>query len=93
MPEPNQARSRQALERLLAAGEKLLADNQFEEASVAEIARLAESSVGTFYRLLGDKDTLSLLLLQRFMQQLADKTASLRGQGAIAGTWPRVCAC
>ncbi|WP_295801702.1 TetR/AcrR family transcriptional regulator [uncultured Microbulbifer sp.] len=82
VPEPSQVRSRQALERLLKAGEELLADNQFEEASVAEIASRAESSVGTFYRLLGDKETLSQLLLQRFMQRLADATASLRGAGA-----------
>ncbi|SHE94765.1 transcriptional regulator, TetR family [Microbulbifer donghaiensis] len=82
VPEPSQIRSRQALERLLAVGEELLANNRFEEASVAEIASLADSSVGTFYRLLGDKDTLSLLLLQRFMQKLADTTASLRDAGA-----------
>lgn len=82
VPEPSQVRSRQALERLLAAGEELLANNQFEEASVADIASQADSSVGTFYRLLGDKETLSLLLLQRFMQRLAEATASLRDAGA-----------
>lgn len=82
LPEPNQARSQQALERLLAAGEELLANNQFEEASVAEIASRAESSVGTFYRLLGDKDTLSQLLLQRFMQRLVEVTAALPEAGA-----------
>lgn len=65
-PEPTQQRSREALDRLLLAGEKLLAENAFEEASVAQIAKLADSSVGTFYRVLGDKDTLSQLLLQRF---------------------------
>ncbi|WP_105104046.1 TetR/AcrR family transcriptional regulator [Microbulbifer pacificus] len=81
VPEPSQVRSRQALERLLTVGEELLAGNRFEEASVTEIASLAESSVGTFYRLLGDKDTLSLLLLQRFMQRLADTTSQLRDAG------------
>lgn len=79
VPAPGQDRSRQALERLLAAGEELLANNKFEEASVTEIAKFAGSSVGTFYRLLGDKDTLSLLLLQRFMQQMAD-SASMLGE-------------
>ncbi|REL31317.1 TetR/AcrR family transcriptional regulator [Thalassotalea euphylliae] len=68
MPEPTQQRSRQALKRLLAAGEQLLAQNQFEQAGVALIAQQAESSVGTFYRLLGDKDTLLQLLLQNFFQ-------------------------
>lgn len=82
VPLPSQARSQQALDRLLAAGEQLLATNRFEEASVAEIASLADSSVGTFYRLLGDKETLSLLLLQHFLQQLADIAATLRDAGA-----------
>ncbi|WP_215398792.1 TetR/AcrR family transcriptional regulator [Rheinheimera oceanensis] len=68
LPEPTQLRSQQAQQRLLDAGEQLLADNAFEEASVTQIAGLASSSVGTFYRVLGDKDTLSLLLLQRFFQ-------------------------
>ncbi len=70
VPEPNQARSREALDRFLAAGEALLAENQYEEAGVADIAKKAESSVGTFYRLLTDKETLSLLLLQRFFTQI-----------------------
>ncbi|MEX1034243.1 MAG: TetR/AcrR family transcriptional regulator [Cellvibrionaceae bacterium] len=77
LPVPGQARSQQALERLLAAGEALLADNRYEEASVAEIAKLAQSSVGSFYRLLGDKDALSLLLLQQFMQRVAATATDL----------------
>ncbi len=76
-PEPGQARSRQALERLLLAGEKLLAENRFDEIGVAELARLAQTSVGTFYRLLGDKDTLSRLLLQRFFSDLVERIETL----------------
>ena len=70
VPEPKQARSREALDRFLAAGERLLADNRYEEAGVADIAREADSSVGTFYRLLTDKETLSLLLMQRFFTEV-----------------------
>ncbi len=66
IPEPTQARSREALDRFLATGEALLAENRFEEAGVAEIAREADSSVGSFYRLISDKERLLLLLLQRF---------------------------
>lgn len=76
-PEPGQARSRQALERLLLAGEKFLAENRFDEVGVAELARQAQTSVGTFYRLLGDKDTLSQLLLQRFFADLVDHIEGL----------------
>jgi AcrR family transcriptional regulator len=70
VPEPNQARSREALNRFLSAGETLLADNRYEEAGIADLAREAQSSVGTFYRLLSDKETLSLLLLQRFFTEI-----------------------
>lgn len=77
VPMPAQARSQQALERFLAAGEALLAENRFESAGVAEIAREARSSVGTFYRLLEDKERLLLLLLQRFLmnvEQMVDES-------------------
>lgn len=76
-PIPAQARSREALERLLLAGEKLFAENRFDEIGVADLARLAQTSVGTFYRLLGDKDTLSRLLLQRFFSDLVEQVEAL----------------
>ncbi|MGI9274002.1 MAG: TetR/AcrR family transcriptional regulator [Endozoicomonas sp.] len=74
IPEPSQTRSKEALERFLAAGEALLAENRFEEAGIADIARAAESSVGSFYRLLADKERLLLLLLQRFFEQIDELT-------------------
>lgn len=76
-PIPTQARSREALERLLLAGEKLFAENRFDEIGVADLARLAQTSVGTFYRLLGDKDMLSRLLLQRFFSDLVEQVEAL----------------
>ncbi|MBU3069896.1 TetR/AcrR family transcriptional regulator [Aestuariicella sp. G3-2] len=72
VPEPTQARSREALDRFLAAGERLLAENRFEEAGIADLAKEAQSSVGTFYRLLAEKETLSLLLMQRFFTEIED---------------------
>ena len=51
---PTQARSKKALERFLNVAAELLANNQFEETGISQIAQLAESSVGTFYRLLGE---------------------------------------
>ena len=76
-PEPTQARSKQAFERLLQVGEQLLAENRFDEIGVAELAKLAETSVGTFYRLLKDKDTLSRLLLQRFFSDMVAQLEAL----------------
>jgi AcrR family transcriptional regulator len=76
-PEPTQARSKQAFERLLQVGEQLLAENRFDEIGVADLAKLAETSVGTFYRLLNDKDTLSRLLLQRFFSDMVTQVEAL----------------
>src|SRR6218665_1362382 len=66
---PTQARSKKALERFLNVAADLLADNQFEETGISQIAQLAESSVGTFYRLLGDKDVLLYAVHERFVEQ------------------------
>jgi len=66
---PPQARSKKALERFLNVAAELLANNTFEEAGIAQIAQLAESSVGTFYRLLGDKDILLYAVHARFVEE------------------------
>jgi AcrR family transcriptional regulator len=67
IPIPRQARSRDALENLLAAGEALLEAHRYDSAPVAEIASRAGSSVGTFYRLVGDKDRLLRAIHDRFL--------------------------
>ena len=66
---PTQARSKMALERFLEVAADLLADDNFEETGISQIAQLAHSSVGTFYRLLGDKDALLYAVHQRFIEQ------------------------
>ncbi|MCX4244031.1 TetR/AcrR family transcriptional regulator [Paraliomyxa miuraensis] len=65
---PKQERSRRALERLVETGEALLAAHRFESTGVAEIARMAGSSVGTFYRLIGDRDRLLCIVHDRFLE-------------------------
>ncbi len=67
---PKQRRSEQSLRRLLDAAESLILDRGFDGASIAEIARRADSSVGGFYARFRDKDELLLLLHERFVQQL-----------------------
>jgi AcrR family transcriptional regulator len=71
---PTQARSKKALQRFLNVAAELLADNRFEDTGISQIAQRAESSVGTFYRLLGDKDVLLYAVHERFVAQ---------GRGAI----------
>lgn len=66
---PTQARSKKALERFLNVAAELLADNRFEDTGISQIAQLAKSSVGTFYRLLGDKDVLLYAVHERFVEQ------------------------
>jgi len=66
---PTQARSKKALERFLNVAAELLTDNRFEDTGISQIAQLAQSSVGTFYRLLGDKDVLLYAVHERFVEQ------------------------
>jgi AcrR family transcriptional regulator len=66
---PRQARSRATLDRLLEATEGLLAEIPFEEATVSEIARRSNSSVGAFYNRFSDKDALLDCLDDRFFRR------------------------
>jgi AcrR family transcriptional regulator len=71
---PQQARSRETLERLLDAAEAVLDEGGLEGASVAEVARRAGSSVGAFYARFHDKEGLLRYLFERFDEQ-AEATA------------------
>ena len=51
-----QTRSQKTRDRLLAAGFKLLRRKDFDQLSVAEIARAADCAVGSFYQRFFDKD-------------------------------------
>lgn len=74
---PTQTRSKQALERLLNVAAIQLANNTFEETGIAQLAQLAESSVGTFYRLVGDKDALLYAVHSRFVEQTQNTVDTL----------------
>ena len=85
---PQQARTRKSLSRLLDAAESLVAEQGFDETSIAEIARRAQSSVGGFYRRFRDKEGLLHALHERFCEE-AEATADdalnpVRWQGASA---------
>src|SRR5215471_17473014 len=66
---PQQARSQLTLSRILDAAEAILGEKSWEDASVAEIARRAGSSVGAFYTRFPDKDSLLAALHQRFIEE------------------------
>ncbi len=80
---PTQARSREALERFIVAGEKALSENTFEQIGIAELSALAQSSVGTFYRLFTDKEVLFRLLHERFVVD----TKQTLGEALDAERW------
>lgn len=62
----NQARSRDARDRLLAAGERVFARLGYDAAHVSDIAQAADCSVGSFYRRFRDKEAFFKALHQRF---------------------------
>jgi len=66
---PQQVRSHETLNRILDAAEELVADKGFEDASVSEIVRRADSSVGAFYARFEDKNSLLRALSRRFVRQ------------------------
>lgn len=76
---------------LLVAARKVFAQHGYHEASIAEITRLADVGVGTFYLHFRDKDdAFSTLLGEGFremQQQIA--TAWREGEGALLSTMVR----
>lgn len=64
---PLQDRSQKTMERLLVAAEARIIKVGFEKATIAEIAKQADSSVGAFYARFSDKDALLRCLLDRFV--------------------------
>ena len=73
---PQQVRSQETLDRILDAAEALVAEKGFEDATVAEVARRAGSSVGAFYARFHDKTGLLYALYDRYLEQ-AMATADL----------------
>ncbi len=74
---PLQARSQQTLERLLDAAEAIIDEKGLDNATVAEIARRAGSSVGAFYARFADKEGLMRCVFERFNDQAVATTANV----------------
>jgi AcrR family transcriptional regulator len=62
---PQQARSRETLERLLDAAEALVAEKGMQAVTLQDVVRRARSSVGAFYARFPDKDALLRTLYAR----------------------------
>jgi AcrR family transcriptional regulator len=68
----HQARSRDQRDRLLKAGERVFATRGFWESHVDDITRLADCSVGSFYRRFKDKEALFFAL----QDDMAEKSSA-----------------
>jgi AcrR family transcriptional regulator len=86
---PLQARSQQTFERLLDAAEAIIEEKGLESATVAEIAKRADSSVGAFYSRFADKEGLTRCLFERFTEQALATSETI----LVAERWAGVPVC
>jgi len=71
----NQARSREARDRLLQAGDRVFAKLGYDAAHVSDIATAAGCSVGSFYRRFRDKEAFFNALHHRFTERNLENSA------------------
>ena len=89
---PVQQRSQQTLERILEAAETCIAEVGFEGATIADIVKRADSSVGSFYTRFKDKDSLLRCLLDRFVEEVSVTIdAALRPELWLEVDFEQVC--
>jgi AcrR family transcriptional regulator len=84
---PQQARSQETLDRILAAAAALVAAKGYEDTPVSEIVARAGSSVGAFYARFPDKHALLHALSNRFVEEgmaTADATLDPRRWEGVA---------
>lgn len=72
-----QQRSRRSRDRLLEAGQRLVAERPFDALSVADIARAAGCSVGAFYLRFRDKDAFFSALIAHYLAEVRAETLEL----------------
>ena len=67
---PQQRRSRESLERVLKAGERVLTDKGYEGFTIGEVSRRAKVSIGSVYGRFDNKDALIRAIHLRMMERL-----------------------
>ncbi|MCR9246850.1 MAG: TetR/AcrR family transcriptional regulator [bacterium] len=104
MPDPNetpdaantasQERSRRTLERILASAERLLADRDFRELTMQDLAAATGCAVGTLYARIPDKDALLECLHERHVrlgQELSVRVMAAAAEADLAGRAAAIC--
>ncbi|EME58350.1 TetR/AcrR family transcriptional regulator [Amycolatopsis decaplanina] len=79
---PQQARSRESLQKVLAAAEHVLAGQGFEEFTVAAVAEQAGMSVGAIYRRFSGKNQLLYAVKDELLGQLETAVSEALGSAA-----------
>ena len=69
---PKQARSKKTMENILDTAQQMLIEKTFDKASIQEIVKKANSSVGSFYSLFKTKSNLLECLLDRYQDWLIE---------------------
>ena len=69
---PQQARSRETMNRFILAAERLLREKPFDEITIGEIVEVAERTVGSFYARFDDKWALLRTLMHRYLYQIRE---------------------
>jgi AcrR family transcriptional regulator len=72
---PQQTRSRESLERVLAAGQQLLEEEGWEGFTVQEVSRRAKVSIGSIYARAPSKEALILAVYDRAVEGIARENA------------------
>jgi AcrR family transcriptional regulator len=87
---PLQNRSRETLERVLDAGEKLLVEKGWDGFTVQEVSRRSKVSIGSIYARAPSKEALLLAVYDRAVDRIAaDNEAGLAADEHWAGMEPR----
>ena len=66
---PVQARAKQRVERVLVAAEQIFAEVGFEAATTNQIARRADTSIGSLYEFLASKQDIARALSERYLSE------------------------
>lgn len=85
---PQQARSRAALQRILASAEEVLATTGFDDFTMAAVAERAGMSVGAIYRRFEGKEQLLIAVKDRLLSRVEDDITT--ALGAVEGGLPEV---
>jgi AcrR family transcriptional regulator len=71
---PQQRRSRESMERVLDAGERILAKNGYEGFTMPEVGREAKASMGLVYGRFENKDALVYAIHRRMLDRMREHT-------------------